>query len=75
MKDFLLMALGASLGAIIGAGLGIGAGLVYVEWVHASCFEGACGFAVAGCFLPLGGLIGMGVGAATVWHWSHRLSV
>ena len=66
MKIALLALLGLALGALGGAALGIGAGLVWIEILKTTSFEGYSGMLVFFTFMPLGAAIG-GLGGALLF--------
>ncbi len=65
MKIALLILLGLLLGILGGAALGLGAGLLWVELVESSNFEGSNGMLVFFICMPSGAALGGLAGAVT----------
>jgi hypothetical protein len=59
---------GFVLGALIGAAVGVGAGLLWINLMQTSCFEGYCGMLVFLTFMPIGALLG-GFAGAILLAW------
>lgn len=72
MKAVGLGCAGFFLGAILGGVLGVICGLIWTKVFYTSSFEGYDGMLVFFTFMPLGALIGGGLGAAGLAYLASR---
>jgi hypothetical protein len=72
MKVGCLAVVGLFLGAIVGGVIGVAAGFAWTKLAHTSDFEGYSGMLVFESFMPIGILLGAGLGAAGLGYLASR---